>query len=113
MKVRLNQNAIDPSSIKPRAILGFCFVTMLIIIQLLASNSFSVYGQGLSDTDALIFMVNIERIRTQLLLTEENLDKGNSEMAFAHAFIPHSAIFPAIKDQLTQIEGEQSAKQLE
>ena len=113
MKVRLNQNAIDPSSIKPRAILGFCFVTMLIIIQLLASNSFSVYGQGLSDTDALIFMVNIERIRTQLLLTEENLDKGNSEMAFAHAFIPHSAIFPAMKDQLTQIEGEQSAKQLE
>ncbi len=49
----------------------------------------------------------------ELLLTEENLDKGNSEMAFAHAFIPHSAIFPAIKDQLTQIEGEQSAKQLE
>ena len=49
----------------------------------------------------------------KLLLTEENLDKGNSEMAFAHAFIPHSAIFPAIKDQPTQIEGEQSAKQLE
>lgn len=86
---------------------------MLIIIQLFAPNSFSVYGQGLSDTNALIFMVNIERIRTQLSLTEESLDKGNSEMAFAHAFIPHSATFPAIKNQLRQFEGEESAKQLE
>lgn len=86
---------------------------MLIVIQLFASNSYSVYGQALSDTDALIFMVNIERIRTQLSLTEENLDKGNSEMAFAHAFIPHSAIFPTIKNQLRQLEGEQFAQQLE
>ncbi|HYY67439.1 MAG TPA: hypothetical protein VE572_03735, partial [Nitrososphaeraceae archaeon] len=108
----MNQN-IDPSPIKPRTILIFHFVTLIIIIQLFVSNSFSVYGQVLSDTDALIVMVNIERIRTQLWLTEASLDKDNSEMAFAHAFIPHTATFPAIKNQLRETAGEQSAKQLE
>ncbi len=77
------------------------------------SNSFSAYGQALSDTDVVIVMVNIERIRAQLWLTEESLDKGDSEMAFAHAFIPHTTTFPAIKHQLTEIAGEQSTKQLE
>ncbi|MDQ3852203.1 MAG: hypothetical protein M3299_05145, partial [Thermoproteota archaeon] len=66
-----------------------------------------------SDTDALIVMVNIERIRTQLWLVEQSLNKGNPEMAFAHAFIPHTTTFPAIKNQLTETAGEQSTKQLE
>ena len=88
-------------------------MTIVVITQLFASNSFSVYGQVLSDKDALIVMVNIERIRTQLWLTEQSLDKGNLEMAFAHAFIPHSTTFPAIKNQLGQTAGEQSTKQLE
>lgn len=91
----------------------FSFVTIVVITQLFASNSFSVYGQVLSDKDALIVLVNIERIRTQLWLTEQSLDKGNLEMAFAHAFIPHSTTFPAIKNQLGQTAGEQSTKQLE
>jgi high-affinity iron transporter len=88
-------------------------MTIVVITQLFASNSFSVYGQVLSDKDALIVMVNIGRIRTQLWLTEQSLDKGNPEMAFAHAFIPHSTTFPAIKNQLGQTAGEQSTKQLE
>ena len=109
----MNQNIIDLSLIKPRTILALYFVTTIVIIQLFVSNFFSVFGQPLSDTDALIVMVNIERIRTQLWLTEESLDKHNSEMAFAHAFIPHTATFPAIKNQLTETAGEQSTKQLE
>ncbi len=88
-------------------------MTIVVITQLFASNSFSVYGQVLSDKDALIVLVNIERIRTQLWLTDQSLDKGNLEMAFAHAFIPHSTTFPAIKNQLGQTAGEQSTKQLE
>ena len=82
-------------------------------MQPLISNSFSVYGQELNDKDALIVMVNIERIRTQLWLAEQSLDKGNPEMAFAHAFIPHTTTFPAIKNQLTKTAGEQPTKQLE
>jgi high-affinity iron transporter len=58
-------------------------------------------------------MVNIERIRTQLWLSEQSLDKDNPEMAFAHAFIPHTTTFPAIKNELTETAGEQSTMQLE
>jgi high-affinity iron transporter len=115
IKNKLNQKKIiGPSSVKLNSkLIFFSFVTILVITQLFASNSFSVYGQVLSDKDALIVMVNIERIRTQLWLTEQSLDKGNAEMAFAHAFIPHSTTFPAMKNQLGQTTGEQSTKQLE
>ncbi len=111
---KLNQkNIIDPYSIKPRIKLIFYFVAIIVIIQPFISNSFSVYGQLLSDTDALIVMVNIERISAQLWLTEQSLDKDNPEMAFAHAFIPHTTTFPTIKNQLAETAGEQSTKQLE
>ena len=76
----------------------FYFVTILLITQLFVSNSLSVYGQAPSDTDALILMVNIERIQAQLWLTEQSLNNGNPEMAFAHAFIPHTTTFPALKE---------------
>ena len=101
------------TAIKPGVKLIFYFITLLAITQLFGPNYFSVYGQVLSDTNALIVMVNIERIRTQLWLAEQSLDKNNAEMAFAHAFIPHTTTFPAIKGQLEMSAGEQSTKQLE
>ena len=111
---KLNPNStIDRFAIKSRMNAIFYFVTILLITQLFASNSLSVYGQAPSDTDALILMVNIERIQAQLWLTEQSLNNGNPEMAFAHAFIPHSTTFPAIKEQLVATVGEQSAGQLE
>ena len=110
----MNQKKIaDLSAIKPRTKLVLYFVTLLAITNLFTPNSFFVYGQVLSDTDALIVMVNVERIQTQLWLTEQSLDKNNPEMAFAHAFIPHTTTFPAIKGQLERSAGEQSTKQLE
>jgi high-affinity iron transporter len=110
----LNQkNNAVLSAFKPRKKLILYFVTLLAITQLFAPNYFSVYGQALSDTDALIVMINIERIRTQLWLTEQSMDRNNPEMAFAHAFIPHTTTFPAIKAQLERSAGEQSTKQLE
>jgi high-affinity iron transporter len=114
IKNKLNlQDIIYPSTIKPRTKLVFYFLTIIVIIQPFISNSLSVYGQEPSDTDALIVMVNIERIRTQLWLTEQSLNKDNPEMAFAHTFIPHTTTFPAIKSQLMETAGEQSTKQLE
>jgi high-affinity iron transporter len=111
---KLNPNStIDRFAIKSRMNTIFYFVTILLITQLFASNSLSVYGQAPSDTDALILMVNIERIQAQLWLTEQSLNNGNPEMAFAHAFIPHTTTFPAIKEQLVATVGEQSAGQLE
>lgn len=67
---------------------------------------------ALTETDALVVMVNIERIRAQLLLTQKGLAEGNQDMAFAHAFIPHTATFPAIKNLLRDAD-EESATQLE
>ena len=108
-----SNNTIDRFAIKSRMNAIFYFVTILLITQLFASNSLSVYGQAPSDTDALILMVNIERIQAQLWLTEQSLNNGNPEMAFAHAFIPHTTTFPALKEQLVATVGEQSAGQLE
>jgi len=91
----------------------FTVVVVILISQISSSSFVIVYGQAPSDTDALIKMVNIERIRTQLWLSEQRLVEGNSEMAFAHAFIPHTTTFPAIKDQLMETSGQQSTSQLE
>ncbi|OLC88044.1 MAG: hypothetical protein AUJ08_00030 [Thaumarchaeota archaeon 13_1_40CM_3_50_5] len=71
-----------------------------------------VFAQQVDDDHALVIMVNIERIRAQLLLADQSLTAGDSEMAFAHAFIPHTTTFPSIKSQLKEID-EKSATQLE
>jgi high-affinity iron transporter len=65
-----------------------------------------------SDGNSLIIMVNLERIRNQILLAENSLASGDGDMAFAHSYIPHSVIFPSIKDQLNTINS-QSGSQLE
>jgi high-affinity iron transporter len=67
---------------------------------------------SLPDQNLLIIMVNIERIRNQILLTKMSLAADDKDMAFAHSYIPHSAIFPSIKDQLNDINS-QSALRLE
>jgi high-affinity iron transporter len=114
IKNKLNQKSIiDLFTIKSRTNTVFYFVTMLLITQLFASNSLAVYAQVPNDTDALVLMVNIERIQAQLWLTEQSLDNDNPEMAFAHAFIPHTTTFPAMKERLAATIGEQTTSQLE
>ncbi|MFL6512179.1 MAG: FTR1 family protein [Nitrososphaera sp.] len=107
------ENFVDKLVIKPRIRLISYFVTTMVITQLFASGSLYAYGQALSDNDAIILMINIDRIRTQLWLTEQSLSRNDHEMAFAHAFIPHTMTFPAIKAQLEKTAGDQSTKQLE
>lgn len=86
--------------------LAFAIIALLILVPV------STLAQQVNGDDALIIMVNLERIRTQLALAEKGLDAGDSEMAFAHAFIPHAATFPTIKTWLKQVD-DQSATQLE
>jgi high-affinity iron transporter len=62
------------------------------------------------DARTLIVLVNLERIRAQLLLTDQDIDRGDSEGAFAHSFISHTTIFPAVKDQLKQVDEQSSAE---
>jgi high-affinity iron transporter len=85
---------------------SFVAIVLVITLPVLNNNLSSAQQQTaaeLNNNDTLIVMVNLERIRTQLLLTEKSLNDGNKDMAFAHAFIPHSITFPSIKNELTDI----------
>ncbi|CAN5462770.1 hypothetical protein BH18THE2_BH18THE2_20420 [soil metagenome] len=94
------------------------FASSLILWMALFLN-ISVYGQlsvissqNNDDKNLLIRMLNLERIRNQIILTEKSLAVGDKDMAFVHAYIPHSVIFPSFKDQLNNISS-QSVSQLE
>ena len=93
---------------------SFVVIVLVITLPVLNNNLSSAQQQTAGElyNDTLIVMVNLERIRTQLLLTEKSLDDGNKDMAFAHAYIPHSITFPSIKKQLTDIN-KQFATELE
>jgi high-affinity iron transporter len=94
------------------------FGSSLILWMALFSN-ISVYGQlsvnssqNNDDKNLFITMLNLERIRNQIILTEKSLTVGDKDMAFVHAYIPHSVIFPSVKDRLNNISS-QSVTQLE
>jgi high-affinity iron transporter len=89
-----------------------------LLVGLTFFSNIGVYAQTnptptiLSNENTLIVMVNLERIRNQILLAEKSLASGDKDMAFAHSYIPHSVIYPSIKDQLNAINS-QSVTQLE
>ena len=72
----------------------------------------AISAQQVNDDTALIIMVNVERINNQLQLADDSLAVGDTESAFAHAFIPHAVTFPSIKSQLKELDDE-SATRLE
>ena len=89
---------IEPRSIQPLALTGATPGRSMAII---------------NDTDAVILMTNLDRIRTQVMLTEQSLSSGDSNLAFAHSYITHSVIFPSIKNILESKGFTNSAKKLE
>ena len=74
------------------------------IAQQLAENQLSA--------DPLILFINLERIGTQLNLTQHSLNSNDLESAFQHAYIPHSVTFPVIKPILSKADPV-SSKSLE
>jgi high-affinity iron transporter len=87
-------------------------IVLTLVVIVLILNPVATFAQQVNDADALIIMVNIERIMAQLQLADQSLAAGDSEAAFAHAFIPHTTTFPSIKNQLSELDS-QSATQLE
>ena len=83
---------------KPSSVLAFAIIALLILVPV------STLAQQVNGDDALIIMVNLERIRTQLALAEKGLDAGDSEMAFAHAILPPGPTFLTIKTWLKQVD---------
>jgi hypothetical protein len=49
----------------------------------------------------------------QLNLSQEALNKGDRYAAFAHAYIPHSVIFPFIRNLVEQVKDNSSISKLE
>ena len=99
------------------AVLSGSLVLLLTLFSNLGSNigafaQSNATSTSLYDENSLIILVNLERIRTQILLANQSLISGDKDMAFAHSYIPHSVIFPSIKSQLSAISS-QSASQLE
>lgn len=69
-------------------------------------------AENQQSADPLIVFINLERIGTQLNLTQYSLNSGDLESAFQHAYIPHSVTFPVIKPLLSQTDPA-SSKSLE
>ena len=102
------------NSWQARSLVVTLSVVFLIIINAIILPNFLVHAQnGLSTKtiqpaktegmDELLLTVNLARIRTQIMLAEKSLAEGDNYMAFAHAYIPHSVIFPSIKDILKKV----------
>jgi high-affinity iron transporter len=102
------------------------FLVTLNIVIPYGSSSYFIYAQSNKDTasvkpaigkfndaNAIIGIVNFERIRTQINLTEKSLAEGDNDMAFAHAYIPHSVILPSIKNLLENTRNATSVEELE
>jgi high-affinity iron transporter len=71
-----------------------------------------VNDEQLQSAESLIIFINLERIGTQMNLTQFSLSKGNLEGAFQHAYIPHSVTYPVLKPILSEIDPA-SSKDLE
>jgi high-affinity iron transporter len=69
-------------------------------------------AENQQSADPLIVFINLQRIGTQLNLTQYSLNSGDLESAFQHAYIPHSVTFPVIKPLLSQTNPA-SSKSLE
>lgn len=82
---------------------------MVLVLAFAVAAPAVAYAQT-EDARALIIIVNMERIRAQLLLAEDAISAGDSEGAFAHAFIPHSVVFPAVKPQLQDVDSQKSSE---
>ena len=69
-------------------------------------------AENQQSADPLILFINLERIGTQLNLTQHSLNSNDLESAFQHAYIPHSVTFPVIKPILSKADPV-SSKSLE
>lgn len=76
----------------------------------------SVYGLinsnliEISQKDAQLIFLNLERINLQIDLTAQNLKDNNTEGAFYHSYIPHSITYPTIKQSLEKGDPSGSIK---
>jgi high-affinity iron transporter len=94
------------------AFLVFAAGNLLISLLFINDGIAQQLTENQQSIDPLIIFMNLERIGTQLNLTQYSLNSGDLESAFQHAYIPHSITFPVIKPILS-ISDPASTKSLE
>jgi high-affinity iron transporter len=95
----------------------FSFIVFFLITITLLNNGYSqseaVNEDPVSQIDIkkkFIIYINLERINSQLDLSEKNMESNNLDKAFSHAYIPHTNIFPNIKSDLQAVAPQLSSK---
>src|SRR5918994_5065348 len=95
----------------------FPFIVLFLITITLSNNGYSqsesVNEDLVSKTDIkkkFIIYINLERINSQLDLSEKNMESNNLDKAFSQAYIPHTNIFPNIKPDLQAVAPQLSSK---
>lgn len=109
-------------------IIYYCFPLVVFILFLFIASSFIgsnpvtsyhfVFGINadlgkpinVSAEEAQLIFLNLERINSQIELTSRDLKANNTEGAFYHSYIPHSVIYPTIKQSLVKIDPGASYK---
>ncbi|HZD35562.1 MAG TPA: FTR1 family protein [Nitrososphaeraceae archaeon] len=92
---------------------GSLIVTVIVQPPLLDFSSDSTRGAFALKEDiaqSLIIFTNLQRIGTQINLTQYSLNSDDLNDAFQHAFIPHSVTFPVLKPILNEIDPASSKK---
>jgi high-affinity iron transporter len=105
-----------------RRLINICLSALLIFaignVVLSSLHSDKAVAQQVDDdqqpdsAESLVIFINLERIATQINLTHNSLRNGDLEVAFQHAYIPHSVSFPVLKPILSDIDPA-SSKRLE
>ena len=101
--------------------LEFSCIFSLIVFFLIAFNfDGNAFSQGSSGTEELnsqsdikknfIIHIGLERINSQLDLSEQNIKSNNFNNAFSHAYLTHANIFPDIKFDLQSLDPILSSK---
>lgn len=90
-------------------------IYLLLLILLLYSFSNFAYSTTIDNSNTeeryiqlnskqVITLLNLERIKTQIFLANSSLNNQDIKGSFMHAYIPHSVIFPVLKDKLYRID---------
>jgi hypothetical protein len=88
-----------------------CFSSMLTLSIFVLPNIYLVDAQSGKNNDTpIIIFVNLQRLYSQLALTNQSVTKGDVNSAFAHSYLSHSVIFPSVKLMLANLSRSTTEK---
>lgn len=74
-----------------------------------AQNSTSSDDSSISNENILLLNLNLNRIDTQLNILLDKINHDNKTLLFEHAYIPHSIIYPSVKQAAISLDATLAA----